>query len=308
MSNVLTLESALQQPLIIDGGLGSELERNGCDVSDRLWSGRVLLDAPQQIAKVHRAYLDAGARVVITASYQVSFSGFAREGFSSVATANALRKSVELARRVRDDFFKETGGYALVAASVGPYGAALADGSEFHGNYAANFDDLVQFHLQRMQILASSGPDLLACETIPSLEETHAILTCLKQFPDTKAWFSFSCRDHLQISRTEPIRECARLLKNEPQVALIGINCTPPRLIESLIGELRAETEKPIVAYPNSGRTWHAPSRSWLGTSELEDFGKLAKRWSDAGATWIGGCCGTTPDDISDLHDSLLAA
>jgi len=303
-TELFTLEEALCKPLIIDGGMGSELERNGCNVSDSLWSGRVLLESPSEIARVHRAYLEAGAQVLITASYQVSYSGFAQKGISPEMTESALKRSIEIARDVRDEFYADTGEFALVAASVGPYGAALADGSEFHGNYAIGVSELIDFHRQRMKVLASSGPDLLACETIPSLGEAQAILTCLKEFSDTKAWFSFSCQDERHIAHGEEIRACARLLNCEPQVVAVGVNCTPPRLITSLIEELRTETQKPIVIYPNAGRTWDAASRGWRGGSDLEHFAELGRKWRASGASWIGGCCGTTPSDIATLRQS----
>lgn len=302
----MTLDEAIRGTLLLDGGMGTELERNGCNVRDHLWSARVLLDHPEEIAKVHRSYLESGAQCLITASYQISFGGFARAGLTPADAEHALRSSVEIARKVRDDFAKERGSHALIAASVGPYGGALADGSEFHGNYACTYADLIAFHAWRMQVLASAQPDLLACETIPALEEVRAILECLHALPGAKAWFTFSCRDERHISHGEELRECARLLHAELQVVAMGVNCTAPKYVASLVREVAAVTSKPIVVYPNSGRQWDAASRQWLGPGGGA-FVQLANTWREAGASWIGGCCGTGPEDIASLRDLLAA-
>ena len=304
----LSLDAALRSSLILDGGLGSELARNGCDVHDALWSGRVLLDHPGEIARVHRSYLDAGAKCLITASYQVSFRGFEQAGIPGADTEAALRNSVTIAQQVRDDFRTSTGRDCLIAASVGPFGAALADGSEFHGNYSCTYDELLTFHRRRISVLFSAGPDLLACETIPSLEEARAILQCLREHPHARAWFSFCCRDGRHISHGEQIAACARLLDREPQVVAIGINCTPPQFAASLINEIRSATAKPVVVYPNSGRPWDAINRCWLDVPHAPPFASFAEAWRSAGAIWIGGCCGTTPDDIRQIRQALASA
>lgn len=301
----MTLDQAISGTLLIDGGMGSELERNGCDVSDFLWSARVLLDHPEEVARVHRSYLEAGAQCLITASYQVSFAGFARAGLTPADTEQALRQSVRLARQVRDQFAATHGTRALVAASVGPYGGALADGSEFHGNYPCTFHDLTAFHARRMEVLAAAAPDLLACETIPSLQEARALLHCLRALPTARAWFSFSCKDERHISHGEPLRDCVELLDPEPQVVAIGVNCTAPQHVASLVQEAAALTRKPIVAYPNSGRQWDAARRTWAGPAAEGDFAELAAAWLAAGARWIGGCCQTTPREIAQLKELL---
>ena len=302
----LSLDSALNSTLLLDGGLGSELARNGCEVHDSLWSGRVLLDHPEQIARVHHSYLEVGAQCLITASYQVSFSGFEHAGISPADTEAALRRSVSVAQQARVDFRSSSKHDSLIAASIGPFGAALADGSEFHGNYSCSFDELLHFHRRRMTVLVNSNPDLLACETIPSLEEAHAILHCLHEHPNTRAWFSFCCRDDRHISHGEEISACARLLDSEPQVVAVGVNCTPPQFVASLINQIRSGTTKPIVVYPNSGRPWDAVNRRWLDLPDAPPFASFAPSWRNAGAAWIGGCCGTAPDDIAAIRRSLV--
>ena len=295
--------------LILDGGLGTELERRGCNVRDSLWSARALLEDPATIEQVHLDYLNAGAECITTASYQISFSGFARAGLSERDAARALCESVAVARRACERFAEKnpTRRRPFVAASVGPYGATLADGSEFHGNYNCSFAELVDFHHARLQILISAQPDILACETLPSPDEARAILEALRGFADARAWFSFTCRDGLHTAHGEPIAECARALVQEAAVAAIGVNCTAPGWIASLVRELRSTTAKPIVVYPNRGQKWDAATRSWTGTAEATDLGLLAAEWYALGARWIGGCCGTTPRDTERISATLAA-
>jgi homocysteine S-methyltransferase len=302
----------MERTVILDGGLGSELARRGLDVSDALWSARVLLDAPEAIEQVHLDYLQAGAEVITTASYQVSFEGFARAGLGAADAERALAESVAIARRARGKFAAQPAGAGdaaragaaiRVAASVGPYGATLADGSEFHGNYGVRFDELVEFHRRRLAVLARAGADLLACETLPSLEEARAIVVALRELRDAPpAWFSFTCRDGQHTAHGEPLGDCARLLDAEPAVVAIGVNCTAPQFVASLVRELRAATSKPIVAYPNRGQQWDAARRQWSGPAATENWGALARTWHNAGARWLGGCCGTTPADIASLR------
>jgi len=294
----MNLSAALTGTLVIDGGMGTELERRGCDVTDHLWSARVLLNHPEKIGEVHRDYLAAGAECIITASYQVSFDGFRKAGLSDDETERALRQSVAVADAARTDFERAHHRRALVAASVGPLGAALADGSEFHGNYACSYDEMVKFHARRMAVLADTAADLLACETIPSQSEAKTILECLSSLPATKAWFSFQCRDERHVAHGELLRDCASMLDASPQVVAIGVNCTAPQYVGSLIGEIRSATKKPIVVYPNAGRRWDAKARTWMGSASDFDLGNMAEEWKALGSQWIGGCCGTTPEDI----------
>jgi homocysteine S-methyltransferase len=301
----MNLSAALAGTLVVDGGLGSELERRGCDVTDHLWSARVLLNHSEKIAEVHRDYLAAGAECIIAASYQISFDGFRKAGLTDDDTERALRQAVEVALEARAHFEKTNGQTALVAASVGPLGAAMADGSEFHGNYDCSYVDLIAFHSRRMAILTTAGADLLACETIPSQIEAKAILDCLSSLPEAKAWFSFQCRNGTQAAHGELVSDCARMLDISPQVVAIGVNCTAPHYVAWLIREIRSATKKPIVVYPNAGRRWDANARTWTGDAPDFDLGEFAQEWKALGAQWIGGCCGTTPEDIRGVARAL---
>jgi homocysteine S-methyltransferase len=285
---------------VLDGAMATELERKGFNLAGPLWSAHVLESSPEAIAAVHREYLEAGADCLLTASYQVSAEGFQKIGFdpqdAAKAAANALRASVALAETVRREYGPTR--KIWIAASLGPYGAMLHNGAEYHGNYDCQFDDLVGFHGQRIAVLTQTNADFLAFESIPSLEEARAILEALRPYPDVAAYLSFTCRDGTHVSHGETLRACAELLDTQPQVIGIGVNCTAPELIGSLIGELRKVTGKPIIVYPNSGEQWDAVHHCWHGHGQIQAFGELAGRWRGAGAQWIGGCCRTGPEHV----------
>ena len=188
--------------VVLDGGLATELEARGADLGDELWSARLLIDDPASIVEVHRAYVDAGADVVIGASYQASYEGLAHRGIGRDAATALLARSVELAREGAD-------GRALVAASVGPYGAVLANGAEYTGDYGLGETSIARsflrdFHGPRAEALVAAGPDLLAIETIPSIVEAEALTEVLDDLPDVPAWVSFSCADASHLNDGTP--------------------------------------------------------------------------------------------------------
>lgn len=289
--------------LVIDGALATELERRGCDLKDKLWSAKVLLEQPDVIRQVHLDYFKAGADCAITASYQATIEGFAKRGLNEKEAIALIQKSVKLAIEARDQFWSDASNRLgrpkpFVAASVGPYGAFLADGSEYRGNYGLTEKELMDFHRPRMQALIEAGADILACETIPCLIEAQAIAKLLKEFPNITAWVSFTARDERYISEGQAFADCVKQLEDNPQIEAIGINCTSPKYISSLIREARKVTNKPILAYPNSGETYDAMENDWTGDTVFDSFGEHAREWYEAGARLIGGCCRTTPEDI----------
>lgn len=289
--------------LVIDGALATELERRGFNLKDELWSAKVLLEAPHAIKQLHYDYLKAGADCVITASYQATIEGFMKRGLSRADAIDLLQKSVRLALEARDEFWAEEANRAgrakpFVAASVGPYGAYLADGSEYRGNYGLSETQLMEFHRPRMKVLIEAGAEVLACETIPSPLEARALVKLLEEFPGVHAWISFSCRDEAHVCEGEKLEECVRQVEASPQVAAVGINCTSPKFIPALIGEAKKATRKPILVYPNSGETYDASKNDWDGQPLYASFGEEAKVWREAGARLIGGCCRTSPEDI----------
>jgi homocysteine S-methyltransferase len=283
----------------LDGGLASELEHLGADINGPLWSAHVLEESPDKIIAVHRAYIEAGAQIIETASYQVSRMGYAEFGLSPERADAALLKSVALARQTADTFPDRT---VLIAASLGPYGAALHNGAEYHGNYTCTFNDLVEFHAQRIRILTRANgpevPDLMAFETLPSLAEAEAIGQALAPHPELAAWFAFTCPDEEHVAHGELLRQCAKAVAAFPQTVAIGVNCTHPALIPALIAELREATDKPVIVYPNSGEGWDAQNRCWTCTSDPEAYRVKATVWLAGGAQIIGGCCRTRPSHI----------
>ena len=298
--------------LILDGGLATELENRGHVLDDVLWSARLLVDDPAAIGQVHQDYLTAGADCLITASYQGTIPGFMQRGFGEEQAEGLLNLAVQLALDARDEFWSKHDNRPgrkrpLVAASIGPYGAALADGSEYTGNYDLDKDGLYLFHKRRFQILAETKADILACETIPSFSETRALISLLQQTPDRFAWFSFSCRDEKSISDGTPLATCAEMLDQIDRVVAVGINCTAPHLIPSLIGEIKRVTDKPIIVYPNSGEEYDGTSKRWLGASDSGEFAQASLEWCAAGASMIGGCCRTGPDHIRQMRTQLLS-
>jgi homocysteine S-methyltransferase len=287
--------------------MATELEKLGCDLSGPLWSARVLREEPEKVATVHDGYLDAGADIILTASYQVSAEAYADIGLSAEDAAADLRESVRLAERARERYGRKSSRKIMVGASLGPYGAALHNGAEYHGNYEISFAELVAFHARRIEVLEKTDADLLGFESVPLLDEARAIVGALKPYPEIAAWITFTCKDEEHIAHGESIADCAGLLDSVPQIMALGVNCTPPHLIAPLIRHIKSATAKPIVVYPNSGEAWDVESRSWTpghlkanaGLNRAPDhFGALAAEWHEAGAQIIGGCCRTGPEQV----------
>ncbi len=310
MNNPIQPFLDFQDALILDGGLATELEARGCDLKDELWSARLLLENPALIQQVHYDYYRAGADCGISASYQATIPALMARGLSEAEAIDLIRLAVRLVMQARDQFWAEPANRQgrlrpIVAASVGPYGAALADGSEYTGDYDLDEAGLVEWHRQRWHILADSGADILACETIPSHNEMRALVQLMAETPEVPAWVSFSCRDGRHINDGTSIAECAAFLDGVQQVVAVGINCTPPSLIPSLIREVRSMTQKPIVVYPNSGETYDAEHKVWLGQSVPAEFGTFSREWRKEGAALIGGCCRTGPAHIRQIADRM---
>lgn len=304
------IESILQNQkiVIIDGAMATELEGRGCDLNDDLWSARVLLEQPELIRAVHLDYFNNGADIAITASYQATVDGFAKRGLSREQALDLIKKSVQLAQEARDEFWaKEENRVGrvrpLIAGSVGPYGAYLADGSEYRGDYNLSEDELIAFHRPRVEALIASGADLLACETIPCGIEARALIRLLAEFPNTFAWFTFTAKDGKHISNGERIADIAAFLDTQPQAAAIGINCTSPLHIPSLVREIKKNTSKPIIVYPNSGEYYSAVTNTWHGETSSDKFALQSQEWYENGATLIGGCCRTTPSHIHEVSN-----
>jgi len=309
-----SVDGAFSGIRVLDGAMATELERRGSDISGPLWSAHVLDQSPSTIAQVHLDYLRAGADCISTASYQASAYGYGEIGHERAVAERmaqrALLQSVEIAAQAQTQYATENPRRVWIAASLGPWGAALHNGAEYHGRYDISFDHLVQFHAERLAVVASTSADVVAFETIPSIEEARAILRAMERFPDIIAWLSFTCRDAAHVAHGEPLRVCAEAVADWPQIVAIGINCTAPHLVAGLIAEVRAGSgdRKPVIVYPNSGETWDAAARTWRGTSDAANFGSLARTWYAAGAQAVGGCCRTGPAHIAAVAEIARSA
>jgi homocysteine S-methyltransferase len=289
-------------PVVLDGGLATQLETLGHDLADDLWSARLLRDAPGDIEAVHRAYFEAGADVAITASYHASYEGFAQIGVDAQETARLLALSVELARRARDAVRPE----GLVAASIGPYGVVFANGTEYTGDYTGVGDDqFAGVHRPRIAALLAAGPDLLAIETIPSIREVRALVELMGEFEGVEAWLTFCCRDGERLSDGTAVEEAADVVAASGRFAALGINCTPPEHIDSLLERTSAVTDMPMIVYPNNGRIWDGDKYEWHGEG-VEGFPPATLAgWRERGARAIGGCCGIGPAVIREVAAAL---
>lgn len=288
--------------VIVDGAMATELEARGCDINDELWSAKILAEAPEMIKQVHYDYFKAGADIGISASYQASVPGFMKKGFTRQESENLVKSSVKLLLEAREEFMKDfpDSGTLTAAAAVGPYGAYLADGSEYRGDYERNERVIGDFHRERMTLLAEAGAEVFACETLPCLWEAEIILNIAKEL-GIPCWFSFSCKDTEHISDGTPISECAARLDGEDYVCAVGVNCTHPKYIAGLIKNIRKASTKPVIVYPNRGEEYDAVKKIWLGSSDMKGFGDWAEEWFAEGANIIGGCCRTSPADIAEI-------
>jgi homocysteine S-methyltransferase len=294
--------------VLLDGGLSTALERAGHRLDGALWTARLLADQPDALIAAHSSYLEAGAEVLITASYQASVEGFVAAGVTRSDARHLIMSSTTVARRAIDRVDADAAGTRrYVAASVGPYGATLHDGSEYHGNYDVDWQHVRRFHRERLEILIDSGPDLLAVETIPSLAEAEIVLDEASRVSTLPMWLSLSCRNGSSTCHGEPIADVGERLASHDQVVAIGVNCTAPEYVHDLLvalGPAARGAGTRLIAYSNHGGRWDGTQ--WHGTAEL-DVETHVPAWLAAGATIIGGCCGIGPTEIARIGAVLAA-
>lgn len=283
------LDALREEPvLVLDGGLSTALEQQGHTVGGLLWTARLVLDDPDAVVRAHRSFVEAGADVVITSSYQASEAGFVGAGASPAEARRALASTTELARR---------SGARFVAASVGPFGALLGDGSEYHGRYDASWDDVRRMHRERLAVLVDTGPDVFAVETVPLAVEAELIVELLDDLGASPAW--------LTMSRTDELERVAAIADASASVAAVGVNCVPPADVADALARLAAATTRPLVTYPNHGKVWDGANECWVGEGDADVRTRL-QQWRSLGARLIGGCCGNGPADIAALRRTLL--
>ncbi|WP_329378225.1 homocysteine S-methyltransferase [Streptomyces sp. NBC_01351] len=291
-------EALGRRVVLLDGGLSNQLTAQGCDLSGGLWSGRVLIERPEQVLAAHTAYVGAGAEVLITASYQVGYEALAARGHDRAETSALLRRSVDLAARAAE----AAGHEVWVAASVGPYGAVLADGSEYRGRYGLSVRELVAFHQPRIEALLDAGPDVLALETIPDPDEAEALLTVLAR-TGAQAWLGYTVAGGRTRSGA-PLAEAFALAAQSPQVIALGVNCCDPQEVLPALDAAAATTAKPLLAYPNDGSVWDSAAGTWHAPATEAPWPTGA--WRRAGARLIGGCCRIGPARIAELGADVL--
>jgi homocysteine S-methyltransferase len=302
---VVALADLLPTPAALDGGLATELEARGYDLAHHLWSAQLLADDPDAIRRLHLDYYLAGARVAISASYQASRTGFVASGMDADEADELLRRSVRIAQQARDQALEQgVDGPLLVAASVGPYGAIRHDGSEYRGRYGIPRAELVAFHAERLAVLAGAGPDLLAVETIPDVEEAEVIVGLLDGF-DVPAWMSFSCIAGGRTSAGQPFADAVTIAASCHRMVAVGVNCTAPEHVDAILAAARTVSDLPLVVYPNAGGTWDARNGTWTDAAAKDLPPELVRRWVDAGAALVGGCCGLGPAAVTGIADAL---
>ncbi|MDN3297636.1 homocysteine S-methyltransferase [Streptomyces ficellus] len=285
-------------PVVLDGGLSNQLEAAGHDLSDELWSARLLAERPEAIVDAHLAYYEAGANVVITSSYQATFEGFARHGVDHDRAAELLALSVELGREAaRRAEAKAPGRPLWVAASAGPYGAMPADGSEYRGRYGLSVEELERFHRPRLEVLAAARPDALALETVPDADEARALVRAVRGL-GVPAWLSYTVAGD-RTRAGQPLAEAFEVAAGADEIVAVGVNCCAPEDADRAVALAARVTGKPVVVYPNSGEEWDAEARAWRGRSTFS--AERVTGWQRAGARLIGGCCRVGPDTIAEL-------
>lgn len=303
-----SLQETLQKTgvMVIDGSMSTALEQLGCDLNDSLWTAKALDQRPELVRQVHENYFIAGADCGITCSYQATIPGLMAKGHTLAEAENLITRSVELFLEARELWWQRSGraegrAWPLCLGAVGPYGAYLADGSEYRGNYGVSEDVLRDFHRRRMELLWQAGADLLLIETQPSLSEAKVELSIAEEL-GAEAWVSFSCRDGSRIQEGDRIRDCAAELEQTyPRLRMVGVNCTPPQFVEHLIGEIKAGCHLPVAVYPNSGETYDPGTKTWHGSRDGLAFGDYARRWMRAGANAVGGCCRTVDSHVREV-------
>lgn len=295
--------------VVLDGALATEMEARGATLNDPLWSAKLLKENPALIRQVHYEYYKNGADIATTASYQATFEGFAKRGWNRKQAIALFQLGVQLANEARDQFWQETNHqirvWPLIAASVGPYGAMLADGSEYRGNYGLSVRALMDFHRPRLEVLMESGAELLACETIPSILEAEALIRLLEEYQEVWAWISFSCADEKHLGDGTTFREVLELVSHSLQIVAAGINCTAPDLISPLLESVKNYNTKPFIIYPNSGEGWDADRKCWLEDAGPINWEKRIPGWHKKGVRIFGGCCRTSPEDITRIRAIL---
>lgn len=290
-------------PLTLDGGMGSELEQQNINVDNNLWSASALIQSPGTIAKIHQHYFDAGAQGAITDTYQAHVATFLAQGFDSHKAYELIDTAVHLAK---EGLALSTQDDGLIIGSVGPYGAYLANGAEYTGDYHLSKQAYQDFHRQRIERLVQDGVDLIGLETMPNFTEAQALSELLEtEFPETPAYLSFSIKDGNTLCDGTSLATAVGYFEKYAQIKAIGVNCTAPDNILTALQAIQPQTTKQIIIYPNAGDTYDPQTKQWVDDYGPIDWQELVPQWLNQGATIIGGCCRTTPKDITAIKQAI---
>ena len=292
--------------VVLDGAMSTPLERLGADTNNDLWTAKALIDNEELVYEVHKMYFEAGADLIITDTYQANIQAFEKVGYSEKEARNLIKKAVKIAQKARDDYENRTGKHNYIAGTIGPYGAYLANGSEYRGDYELSTKEYQQFHLPRIEELVNAGVDILAIETQPKLDEVLAILELLKEkYPQQKVYVSYTLSDDDTISDGTPLPRAIHALEDYSQVIAVGINCVKLELVEPALKNMKEITDKHLIVYPNSSAVYDPKSKTWSQPKTSATFEELIPNWYEAGARIIGGCCTTGPKEIKAVADFI---
>ena len=292
--------------VVLDGAMSTPLERLGADTNNDLWTAKALIDNEELVYEVHKMYFEAGADLIITDTYQANIQAFEKVGYSEKEARNLIKKAVKIAQKARDDYENRTGKHNYIAGTIGPYGAYLANGSEYRGDYELSVEEYQQFHLPRIEELVNTGVDILAIETQPKLDEVLAILELLKEkYPQQKVYVSYTLSDDDTISDGTPLPRAIHALEDYSQVIAVGINCVKLELVEPALKNMKEITDKHLIVYPNSSAVYDPKSKTWSQPKTSATFEELIPNWYEAGARIIGGCCTTGPKEIKAVADFI---
>lgn len=292
--------------VVLDGAMSTPLERLGADTNNDLWTAKALIDNEELVYEVHKMYFEAGADLIITDTYQANVQAFEKVGYSEKEARNLIKKAVKIAQKARDDYENKTGKHNYIAGTIGPYGAYLANGSEYRGDYELSTKEYQQFHLPRIEELVTTGVDILAIETQPKLDEVLAILELLKKkYPQQKVYVSYTLSDDDTISDGTPLPRAIHALEDYSQVIAVGINCVKLELVEPALKNMKEITDKHLIVYPNSSAVYDPKSKTWSQPKTSVTFEELIPNWYEAGARIIGGCCTTGPKEIKAVADFI---
>lgn len=302
----MNLVEEARDGIVLDGAMSDELEKQGIDTNTKLWTGIALINDLDKVYKAHMDYFEAGAQLVITDTYQANSQAYQAAGYTSEEAEKFIQNGVKIAQKARDDFANKTGKRNYVAATIGSYGAYLADGNEYRGDYELTKEEYLDFHLPRLKAVLSQKPDLIALETQPKLDEPVAVLDWLEENdPSIPVYVSFTLKNATEISDGTSIKKAVTKINQYAQVFAIGINCVSPTLVSSALKEIGKYTTKPLVVYPNLGAVYDPTIKQWKDVEEKFDFKELTKEWYDLGARLIGGCCTTGPEEIKQISKTL---